>query len=118
MKPVVQQLTEDNLVIKNYVIVPSSKRFATHNLYEIGEDLCQEMADKEDRGLRYSLNSRYTYSCEGFSAHHNGIQYGTAKAAVQRAIYEHFGDLRYLKIIKLQDDEKDNSVSEEALDKI
>jgi hypothetical protein len=118
MKGLAIKLTEDNLVIKNYVIVPSSAKFATHNYFSLPEVLCQEMVDKQNRGQRYSLDSRYIYSCAGFSSNHKGIEFGTAKAAVQTAIWEHFGDIRYLKIIKIEDDEETNSIPKETLDSI
>lgn len=117
MKRLAQQLTEDNLIIKNYIICPSSQNFATHKLFELSEEFCQEIADRTDQGQRYELSSRYIYSCNGVD-NVNGIRFGRAQGAVMRAIGNHFGDVRYLKIIKIQEHEKDNSVPETTLETI
>jgi hypothetical protein len=111
MKRLAQQLTEDNLVIKNYVIAPSSEKFATHMLYNLPRYICEELADRIDRGYYFPPELRYAYRCSDITDE-TGIPCVTPSGALRRAIYKHFGDVKYLKIIKIQEDEKDNSVPE------
>ena len=117
MKGLANKLTEDNLIIKNYVIVPSSEKFATHTLFSLPKELCLELTEKMDQGQRYALGSRYIYSCNG-TDNVKGIRFESPIGAVQRAIWKHFGDVKYLKIIKFQENEKNNSVLKESVDQI
>jgi hypothetical protein len=110
MKGLAQKLTEDNLIIKNYIIVPSSEKLHTHKLFMLTEEFCLELATLVKNPYD---PIRPKYKCD-----HSGRPHGTARGAVTQEIWEHFGDVRYLKILKFKEDEKDNSVLEEYINKI
>ena len=118
MKGLAKKLTEDNLVIKNYVILASGEKHHTHTLLDLPQELCEELADKNDKGYGYMLRERYFYTCNGKSKTSLGLPFLTAKGVVQRVLWDHFGDVKYLKIIKIEDNEKDNSISEKAVEKV
>ena len=49
----------------------------------ITEEIAQKLCNCEDRGERYSTDSRYTYSYNGYSVNGHKIAFGTAKACIQ-----------------------------------
>lgn len=86
------------MTVKNYSIETGNQNTHTHTFRNLTEELCKAMCDITDNGERYSNSSRYNYSCNGVDTH-KGIKFGTAKAAVQFAIMDHFGEnVTYLKI--------------------
>lgn len=71
--------------LRGFEIRPVKADKATHNINDLSEVFCLEMVSVTDRGPQYAPSSRYTYSTE-YGGEHNGIAFGTARAAVKYAL--------------------------------
>jgi hypothetical protein len=88
-----------NYTISNEGVEPTEGAVVAFNL---NEEFCKQMVTEVDNGERYSFSSRYYYTTEYDKS--DELHCGTANAAVQRQIINHFkmSTLRfYVKITKI-----------------